>query len=514
MSDSPACSTLSRSYGATRPLTNVLVNSFAGCIGLLIVTALLLVSAHADAQQPSHKHVIVVIADALRFEDIENPECAILKDMAFRGSIGMMNCAVSGKRSGTVAILTLAAGRQVAAENSDASAFNDWEAVPGENGEARMVFMRRVGPIDPNENRKEPDADRAVKHLGIASLTARGLSAARLGAILSSQKPSISSWVGGNVDTYSPDRSAALLTVDETGVGAGDVSLRRFDNSESFGLIDDPLALIQEANEAAARYNLVVVQTGELGRLEAARPYLSDQQFHARRDAALRRLSILLNGMNQFAQASGADLLVVCPRPIANPAQHNAWDRLTPIFAVGPDFPPGILTSPTTRRSGLVANIDFAPTILSLFHMRGPVVMTGRPMKTLTDGDGDAAAAERVGAVKRLDFISGLNEGAKTKILFPLGALCFFIVAGALVTKRYAPTKSHWFAPGFVFMLNLPGFNAFGYDSCSAYPGRVWSAYGCMCRRPNAVVLSPGISVSARLTGCNSDGSDRCNPIC
>jgi hypothetical protein len=425
--------------------------SFIRYVPLLL---LLLLPVKCIAQLSARRHVVVILADALRFEDIENPECAALKQMALNGALGVMNCAVAGARNGATANLTLAAGRQIAADATDVLAFNDWEAVPGENGEARMAYMRRVGPLNPAASRIVPDAGHAVKHLGIASLARRDLGAKRLGAVLANQKPPITTWVGGNVDTYSPDRSASLLTVDEMGVGAGLVSLLRFDNSDSFGLVDDPLAMIQTTSEAAATFDFVVIQTGDLGRLEAARPYLTDQQFHARRDAALRRLNILVNGLNESESAAGADLMLVSPRPVANPARHGAWDRLTPIIAVGPDFTPGLLTSATTRRQGLVANIDFAPTILSLFHILPPVVMTGHTMSIV--GNGSADAGERIAAAARIDFVAGLNETAKKNILLPLGVVCFLIVATSLLSTRYSAHRSHWFATGFVFILNLP----------------------------------------------------------
>ena len=131
-------------------------------------------------------------------------------------------------------------------------------------------------------------------------------------------------------------------------------------------------------------------------------------------------------------------------------------DRLTPLIAVGPDFPPGLFTSPTTRRTGLVANIDFAPTVLSLFHVQPPRVMTGRPMSAKTSGNAEGDAAGRIAVVKRLDFVSGLNESAETAILLPLGVLCFLIVAGGLMMKRFGARGARWFGAGFVFALNLP----------------------------------------------------------
>ena len=425
----------------------------------LLASLMLFVLPHdlAAQQRTGRPRIIVVLADALRFDDLQNPECSALRSLAERGAVGMMSCAVAGKRTGATAMLTLAAGQQVAAEPGDEAAFNDWEAVPGEHGSARAAYMRRIGPLDPKIEMESPDASRSVKHLGIAGLARRGLDTNRLGAMLAAQTPPVSTSVIGNVDTYSPDRSAALLTVDGAGVGAGTVSLLRFDNSASFGYIDDPLALVQAANEAAEKSDFVVVQTGDLGRLESARHYLSDEEFHARREAALRRLNIVVYALNATAESDGADLLLICPRPVANPRRGNAWDRLTPVIAAGPDFPAGLLSSATTRSPGLIANIDIAPTILSIFHAAPSSfpMMTGRAATTVAS-EALSSAEGRLAAVSRIDFISGLNESAKTMLLYPLGAFCCALLVVSLLARRYLPRQAHWFAPAFVFILSMP----------------------------------------------------------
>lgn len=396
---------------------------------------------------------MVILCDALRFEDLKDPECAALADMASQGAVGVMNCAVAGPKTDVAAILTLAAGQQIPAEKTDALAFNDWELVPSETGEARAAYMRRVGPLDPDLLKHSPDPERDVKLLGLPELAQRGLDVNRLGAALSGAAPPVRTWVCGNVDTYSPDRAAALITVDARGVGTGLVSLLRYDNAASFGLIDDPLAMIQATSEAEADF--LVVQAGDLGRLEASRPYLTDHEFHARREQALRRLNILVYGIREKLKADGlrSDLLLISPHPPADVAHKNAWDRLTPILASGPDFPPGLLTSPTTRTAGLVANIDFAPTILALYHVPPPEVMIGRAMQSVPAGsDGEA----RVAAVARVDFLAGLNMGARTRVLYPLGLICFLLVAAAIVARRRSPANAHWFAPGVIAIMNAP----------------------------------------------------------
>ena len=72
------------------------------------------------------------------------------------------------------------------------------------------------------------------------------------------------------------------------------------------------------------------------------------------------------------------DVLCVSPYPPPGPA--GAWDRLPPILGIGPDFHPGLLTSATTQTSGLVANIDVAPTLLDLLGHPVPATMQGRSL--------------------------------------------------------------------------------------------------------------------------------------
>ncbi|NLT96151.1 MAG: hypothetical protein GXW85_11615, partial [Clostridia bacterium] len=51
-----------------------------------------------------------------------------------------------------------------------------------------------------------------------------------------------------------------------------------------------------------------------------------------------------------------------------------------PFIMAGPQVEPGLATSPTTRREGIVANIDVAPTILNFFGLKIPDIMLGYPI--------------------------------------------------------------------------------------------------------------------------------------
>jgi len=86
----------------------------------------------------------------------------------------------------------------------------------------------------------------------------------------------------------------------------------------------------------------------------------------------------------------GAALLLVAPyndTPARKPetGQQAIEDKPqnSPVILSGPAIPRGVLTSDTTWHSGLVANIDVAPTVLTLLGLPIPSGMTGKPMAVL-----------------------------------------------------------------------------------------------------------------------------------
>jgi hypothetical protein len=424
-----------------------------------LLSAFCLLPSGAQAPPPARPRVLLVLCDALRWEDIfaKTPEGAYayihLVDFAQTGAVGLMNVAVAGPKTEIAATLTLATGQQTPAEPTDAQAANDWEGVAGERGGARAIYLRRYGPLELAAQPQAFDPHASVKHLGIAGLVRRGLDTDRLGAALAHAAPPVRTFVCGNADTDMPDRSGALLTVDAAGVGAGMLAYWRFQSDSPFGIIDAPLELTQYALEADADFT--VIQAGDTARAEAARARLSEADYRQARAAALSRLDILVSALTAKFRQEGApaDILLVASRPPAEDAYYPVpWMRLTPVLASGPDFPPGLLTSATTRTPGLLANVDLAPTLLDLFHLPVPATMVGRPFHSTASPGQDPVAT-----VSRLDYISSLNEQAKVWVILPLCTICLLIVlSGFLVHLRRGVTLSRWFAPGILLMLNLP----------------------------------------------------------
>ncbi len=82
--------------------------------------------------------------------------------------------------------------------------------------------------------------------------------------------------------------------------------------------------------------------------------------------------------------------------------------RLTPILLFGAKVPAGLLTSPTTRRVGLVSSVDFAPTLLSQLRLPVPATMTGRVMRIVV--------TEKRDAERRQAYLRWLDERTFTPL--------------------------------------------------------------------------------------------------
>ncbi|MFN3420815.1 MAG: hypothetical protein ACK40X_03710, partial [Armatimonadota bacterium] len=125
--------------------------------------------------------------------------------------------------------------------------------------------------------------------------------------------------------------------------------------------------------------------------------------------------------------------------------------RLTPILLFGEAVPSGLLTSPTTRKVGLVSSVDFAPTLLEQLGIHAPASMTGKPMTIVTEFK------------DRLAYLRWLDERS-VKPLRDLKALTFVIafvtvLAVALtVFATIAPTLSRRPQRAFNFLVQASTF--------------------------------------------------------
>lgn len=450
------------------------------------------------AEAAGRQHTVLVLCDRLCLDDLRDNSHPHLFYFAEQAAIGLMNCAAAGSQTPEAALLALSCGQQTPAEPTDGQAADDTEPVFGEPGTARVVYFRRTGRV-----LQEGGNQRFVCHLGVAPLARRGLDRGRLGAALSGALPPVRTLLIGNADADMPDRSAALLTADALGVCPGSVRIGTRPNAAApFGRTDDPIALAQAAD--AENADFTVIRMGDTTRAEARRTqsrgdslqdspqgYLQDY-LQARADA-LRRLDLLIGLLTSGPASAQRNVLLVSARPLPDTRDHpGEWQRLTPVLAIGPAFPPGRLCSPTTRTPGLIANIDLAPTVLQLFGIAPPPAMVGRPFFSIPDSP---SGADRLAAVARLDYVAVLNSRSTIPLMVLVGGLCVLgTVAGLLRLRLRGPEAGRPFGTVPVFAANVPAALLFA----PLLPPPTLSEYGLRILVWTAV-LTAGAFLVARL---------------
>ena len=239
------------------------------------------------------------------------------------------------------------------------------------------------------------------------------------------------------------DLSPALLFGPNPPIRTAEISFSRRNPDGSDTTVDSPLADYATAREHAGDA-FVLIRLRDLERLsQNGKPVGA-----LSRAAALRRLNMLVSLLTQSPNAQPTDTFLVAP-PIQNP--KSKIQNLTPVLASGPDFPPGLLVSATTRTPGLVSNLDFAPTLSALLRVPVANQNMGRVLRVVKKDDG----AERIANAARIDYLAELNGRALWPVTAGLFGLCAVLITAGFAARKRNPLLARVFAPALVFAQNV-----------------------------------------------------------
>ena len=127
---------------------------------------------------------------------------------------------------------------------------------------------------------------------------------------------------------------------------------------------------------------VVAVELGETSRAEEYVSLLPPEAGRRLQARAIAKADRLLAGLLRRLPRGEWAILVVTPSP-PRPRPDAAYAALTPIILHLPQGGPALLTSPSTRRPGLVVNTDLAATVLGYFGLPVPADTVGRAMQTV-----------------------------------------------------------------------------------------------------------------------------------
>lgn len=349
-------------------------------------SAIVLSTASAAAREPA---MVVIIAGNISVRDVA--DAPALAALARSGSAALLNVR-SGRPTKDVEAVEPAARTGLEAGcvslGSGSMAIGGAEVRRASNAAALIDRMRAADLYQWRTGR--PPGTAQVVHpeaVKMAKINASGPYRARpglLGSVLRSA--GITTAVVGNSDLPGePHREAVAAAMDEYGlVDYGDVdspSLLAADPTAPYGVRAEPDALLRALDGLLGRARFIVIDFGDTFRADLYAQQCTDGQAALLRRQACERLGV-------FAQQvagrldSRRDLLALVS-PSSRTFTELEDERLTAAILKGRQFGPGMLYSPSTRRSGVITVSDLAPTFLEFLGIPAQR-MQGRPVRAVS----------------------------------------------------------------------------------------------------------------------------------
>jgi hypothetical protein len=363
-------------------------------------------TAHAQDDARTPAHIVLFTMPGVNWQQIEEADVPVIDALLQESAVAALVVRTATRGMAPVrGYATLGAGQRAYARVDDAAGHRALDADdPFENDTAKDVAGRRYGRARPGE----------IVQPELALLTRRFIGpdyGAKLGAFgeaLHDARVRTAVVAAGDT-SRSPDedtirRAAALAVVDRSGViDTGRLrGLLRVDHDAPFGVRTDPERFGSAVASALKRARVVVADPGDTQRADEFSVQVSQTRGDAARVAALERSDALLARVLEHLDDD--DLLVVAA---PSGPRTSKIDQLTPVIVRGPGFERGWLTSPLTRRDGLVLLTDIAPTALSALDVDVPAWISDSTMSSVP--------ADTSGAVRR--FVD-LDEESSFRELF------------------------------------------------------------------------------------------------
>lgn len=343
----------------------------------LIITLMLClvatISSSADAAQTDHKKVLIIINDYMDTSDLIDSDTPNLNALVKMSGTGLINVRAKNKVPAS-SYMSLASGVRVATAAGSELAFNSGEAI----SKLPNVFENSITPTAAAQlfqefTGKDAPANGVVNLFIEPAITYAGTHnpiyvPGQLGT--TARQMHLKMGVLGNADTRSSlNRSAAVLAMDDNGiVPLGNVGSDLLEPDPTFpgGLRTNPDRLIKVFKTLMKSCDIMVVDMGDTARVESSRENCANYIVARQRQQALARNDYLLGQITKLVDLNKTMIIMLTPNANMDMIARGNFS-LTPILVYKPGAGSGLLESATTRRPGLVSNIDLLPTITGYF---------------------------------------------------------------------------------------------------------------------------------------------------
>jgi len=401
------------------------------------IAALLIASAAPTAARvaPECSRVVLFALPGITWADVKRVEPPALLEAAHAGGVGSISVRVAGPRTSYASgFATIGAGSRLQGDDELGLEITKL---------ARPPFVRaRVGGL-------QTMRERAARAGYGAAPGALGQALSSAVVVVGDSRPAL---VGGEV----PFAQWALLgAMDESGTveaaAFGPGFLEVDPASASFGARTNAQRAERALEVALARpCGLTIVAEGDLIRADQWSLAVPENRAEYVRSALLASDRLLAVARQTLDQSS--DLLLIAS-PTSPAAASEA--RLGVAVAEGPGYPAGsTLRSASTRRNGVVALPDVAPTILDHLGIAAPAGMIGRPWFGVAAGEQRIASA--IESDREAAFVDAVTGIAARGFI----ALQTLVYLAAVVTvlrgRRWGGAPIRLLVPGALAVVAFP----------------------------------------------------------
>ncbi len=330
----------------------------------LFLAVFLLFNMTSDISIAQEKgKVILININRTSLSDLDAIQ-SLKKEMDKRGYVALMNIKASKGTSDIRSYASIGAGTRSYLNTEDI----DFRTLSDEN---KDIYLRRSA-ISP----------KLINNLNMNKLLKANLEGefdafpGALGYELKKNNRNIA--LLGNADTdLDTHREACLIAMDENGqIEKGNISsLNINDNLMPFGIRTDYVKLLEETKKYYKNNDLTVIELGDTYRLDLYKDNLNENAYKIMKESINKNISNYLNEVFKMTKQQDR-IYIVSPYPKME-AYKNGY-RLSPIVLFEGDGK-GLLYSDTTRRVGIIGNIDIAADILNYFDVQ-PTMMVGKTM--------------------------------------------------------------------------------------------------------------------------------------
>ncbi|PTX58845.1 hypothetical protein C8P63_11415 [Melghirimyces profundicolus] len=355
------------------------------------------VSAPSPPTKVGIRQVWWVNIPGLTLKDLRHSGLPHVEKLMKLASVGAMNMKTGGRETLSNSYATLATGTRAVAPAAEV--FYHPEEPVMEDGPfstpAGTLYARRMGETASAGSIVYPGIMKFVTENEKTTFTVRP------GGFAEALKTAgYSTLVLGNLDEGAkPVRYAPLITMDGKGITeegrVGRETLLQ-DPARPFG-VKTRYFLLRNTLLSWEKPGVAVVELGDLHRLEQAGDKMSPLY---RQRVRARVLGEIDRFLGEMLPRAGKDRLLVLT---ATGGGAPGKEGLFPVVMYRKGEPPGLLTSATTRRTGVVGNIDLAATLLEQLGVQVPREMLGRPMNSVSGtGEGFWRTVDRVESIYSL----------------------------------------------------------------------------------------------------------------